>query len=83
MSMDLLNEVQALFNDIRECGRVEEFLDLRLSLALSPSDVKVMRDVLARARKKNVKRIEELNKKHNLEWLKKNLGDGFDGLTSV
>jgi len=79
MSMSLLNEVQALFDDIKECGRIEQFLDLRLSLALSPSDVRVMREVLARARKKNIRRIEELNK----EWLQKNLGDDFGDLTSV
>jgi hypothetical protein len=77
--MSLLNEVQALFDDIKECGRIEQFLDLRLSLALSPSDVRVMREVLARARKKNIRRIEELNK----EWLQKNLGDDFGDLTSV
>ena len=83
MSMELLNEVQALFDDIKECGRVEEFLDLRLSLSLSPSDVKVMREVLMRARRKALRQIETKNREYGFELLKKNLGDDFGDLTSV
>ena len=80
MSMDLLNEVQALFEDIKECGRIEEFLELRLSLLMSPSDVKNIKDALARYRKKAVKVAEEKNKSHYVDLLKNSLGDEFKDL---
>lgn len=80
MSMSLLNEVQALFDDIKECGKFEELLELRLSLLMSPSDVKNVKDALARYRKKAVKVAEDKNKIHYVDLLKNSLGDDFKDL---